>query len=57
MSITRRNAPRFFGASEVQECAIAIATLAYRLSPQVFKRLYIAHERENAPSASSYDQI
>ena len=44
MSTTRRNATRFFGASELQECARAIAIMAYRFVPEAVNQLISAHE-------------
>jgi hypothetical protein len=48
MPTSRRNAPLFFKASELQECARAIAIMAYRFEPEAHNRLISAHETANS---------
>jgi hypothetical protein len=43
MSTSRRNEPLFFSASEVQECARAIAIMADRFEPEACNQLISAH--------------
>jgi hypothetical protein len=44
MSTLRSHAPLFYSPSEVQECARAIAIMAYRFEPEACNQLICAHE-------------